>query len=513
MSETNLVLTADQSKALAQIQGFVERETSRVLILSGFAGTGKTTLMRELVDWLFASERRFVMLASTGRAAKVLSDKVGANRKATSAPDPETANTVDVTRFAQTIHHYIYKFIGFNKDINKMLKEIEANDNVDNTGQLLLQFGKQDAKTEEPSMLYIVDEASMVSDLKEPNPRQAIFGSGRLLKDLLDINPQGKFIFVGDQCQLPPVGQSDSPALSQSYLYENFGIEAEEVRLTEIVRQAKDNDIILAADRVRKLYEDPPAVRWGKLPLRNYKDIELVDSSKTLLDSYIADVRRAGYTAATLLCTTNRLCNQHAKTIRPALGFTDTTLMEGELLLVTQNNLPSNLRNGDLVRVVALGQRERRAGLTFLRVEVMEIASRQLFSLLLIEDILYSGYSNLDQSAQKRLFIDFHIRMRERDIKQRSQEYEEQMFRDPYLNALRAVYGYALTCHKAQGGEWPHVYVSIPRNFTLEAKAAAYQWLYTAMTRASERLYLVDEFYIEGYNSVSLDNPNIVAIL
>ena len=394
-----------------------------------------------------------------------------------------------------------------------MLKEIEANDNVDNTGQLLLQFGKQEAKTEEPSMLYIVDEASMVSDLKEPNPRQAIFGSGRLLKDLIDINPQGKFIFVGDQCQLPPVGQSDSPALSQSYLYENFAIEAEEVRLTEIVRQAKDNDIILAADRVRKLYEDPPAVRWGKLPLRNYKDIELVDSSKTLLDSYIADVRRAGYTAATLLCTTNRLCNQHAKTIRPALGFTDTTLMEGELLLVTQNNLPSNLRNGDLVRVVALGQRERRAGLTFLRVEVMEIASRQLFSLLLIEDILYSGYSNLDQSAQKRLFIDFHIRMRERDIKQRSQEYEEQMFRDPYLNALRAVYGYALTCHKAQGGEWPHVYVSIPRNFTLEAKAAAYQWLYTAMTRASERLYLVDEFYIEGYNSVSLDNPNIVAIL
>ena len=362
-------------------------------------------------------------------------------------------------------------------------------------------------------MLYIVDEASMVSDLKEPNPRQAIFGSGRLLKDLLDINPQGKFIFVGDQCQLPPVGQSDSPALSQSYLYENFAIEAEEVRLTEIVRQAKDNDIILAADRVRKLYEDPPAVRWGKLPLRNYKDIELVDSSKTLLDSYIADVRRAGYTAATLLCTTNRLCNQHAKTIRPALGFTDTTLMEGELLLVTQNNLPSNLRNGDLVRVVALGQRERRAGLTFLQVEVMEIASRQLFSLLLIEDILYSGYSNLDQSAQKRLFIDFHIRMRERGIKQRSHEYEEQMFRDPYLNALRAVYGYALTCHKAQGGEWPHVYVSIPRNFTLEAKAAAYQWLYTAMTRASERLYLVDEFYIEGYNSVSLDNPNIVATL
>lgn len=506
-----IVLTEDQSRAFDQIKSFVTSETGRVLILSGFAGTGKTTLMRMLVDWLDEIPLRYALLASTGRAAKILNDKVEADRQAEATSD--TTSTSYRIRFAHTIHHHIYRFIGFNEDIDKMIQEIETNDNIDDTGPLLLRFNKEENNLNKLPHVYIIDEASMISDVKDKNPSQALFGSGRLLKDLLDTNPKGQFIFIGDQYQLPPVGQPDSPALSQSYLSQTFGIDAEKVSLTEIVRQAKGNDIVLAAERVRELSDDPPAVKWSKLPLRGYQDIELLESEQRLISNYISEIRQGDYSIATLICKSNRQCNQYAKTIRPALGFTRQTVMEGELLLVTQNNLPSSLRNGDLVRVTAIGRRERRAGLTFLHIEVKELASGQVYSLPLIEDILYSGFSNLDQGTQKNLFIDFHIRMKRLNIKQDTEECKIQLNRDPYLNALRAVYGYALTCHKAQGGEWPHVYVSIPRNLTYQVNPATYQWLYTAMTRASNRLYLVDDFYIDGYNNMERGQSNILFTL
>lgn len=480
--EEDFVLTEDQSKALRQIRNFIADDSARVLILSGYAGTGKTTLVRMVVDRLMEEESLpFVLLASTGRAAKVLSDKVGASRH---IEDQPTESQILNTRFATTIHHFIYSFSGFDKDIDKMLEEIErGGGEVDHTGDLLLQFGLRAGEDMQCPLLYIIDEASMVSDVPPRDPTQATFGSGRLLQDLLNCNSLGKFIFVGDKGQLPPIGQVDSPALSTKYFRETFGIEAESVELTEIVRQAKDNDIIAAAEKVRRLYESPPTVKWGTLPLRHHKDI--------------AEIRDRDYARATMICRANKRCSQVSGLVRPALGFTDPRLMVDELLLVTQNNLPSGLRNGDLVRVTGIGRREQRACLTFLTIEVSELTSGQVFRLFLIEDILYSGLSNLGKQAQKDLFVDFHKRMRKRGIRQGSDEYKEQMFTDPYLNALRAVYGYAITCHKSQGGEWPHVYVDMPRNITLEATPASYQWVYTAITRAGERLFLTDDFFIK----------------
>ena len=495
--EQHFVLTEDQSKALRQIHNFVADDSAKVLILSGYAGTGKTSLVRMVVDRLVEEESLpFVLLASTGRAAKVLSDKVGASRRKEDQPTDDKPFVR--TRFATTIHHFIYSFYGFDKDIDKMLEEIERDGGeVDNTGDLLLQFGLRAGEDMHCPLLYIIDEASMVSDVPPRDPTQATFGSGRLLQDLLNCNSLGKFIFVGDKGQLPPIGQVDSPALSTKYFRETFGIEAESVELTEIVRQAKGNDIIVAAEKVRRLYESPPAVKWGSLPLRHHKDIELVGNQIELVNRYIAEIRDRDYARATMICRANKRCSQVSGLVRPALGFTDPRLMVDELLLVTQNNLPSGLRNGDLVRVTGIGRREQRACLTFLTIEVSELTSGQVFRLFLIEDILYSGLSNLGKQAQKDLFVDFHKRMRKRGIRQGSDEYKEQMFTDPYLNALRAVYGYAITCHKSQGGEWPHVYVDMPRNIILEATSASYQWVYTAITRAGERLFLTDDFFIK----------------
>lgn len=183
--------------------------------------------------------------------------------------------------------------------------------------------------------------------------------------------------------------------------------------------------------------------------------------------------------------------------IRPALGFHSSRIEIGDLLLVTQNNYISGLMNGDMVKVKEIGKRIERACLTFVYVEVEELFTGKAYSQLMIEDIVYGSMINLTQTQQKELFIDFFIRMKEKGISQKSEAFKKAMLTDPYLNALRVVFGYVLTCHKAQGGEWEDVYLDIPRRISREPKAATYQWLYTAMTRARDTLHIVDDFYVQ----------------
>jgi hypothetical protein len=152
--------------------------------------------------------------------------------------------------------------------------------------------------------------------------------------------------------------------------------------------------------------------------------------------------------------------------------------------------------NGDLVEVVEIGKRTMRAKLTFIDVTVKELFSKKTYSQFLIEEIMYGNQTNLAQSDQKELLIDFYYRMKDKGIKQDSNAFKNNMLTDPYLNAIRAVYGYALTCHKAQGGEWQHVYLDIPRNLPSIEKPYVYQWIYTAITRASQELYVVDDFWV-----------------
>lgn len=506
-----ITLLDSQQRVLNSIIDFIQDDNANIFILRGYAGTGKTTLIKSVIEWLLsrkyvnavninaadnekyeseeAQKPSFCALASTGRASKVLSDKIGVPTK--------------------TVHSYIYRFEGFNRSFES---KVDGKQIIDEHGQLYMNFGY---KFNNDHNIFIVDESSMVSDIKEENPAQATYGSGKLLSDLLRSSEYSKYIFVGDECQLPPVSNknSSSPALDPEYLKDTFGLNVRIETLNEIVRQADDNDIISAAAKIRSLSMNPPIdQKWGKFPLRGYKNIHLVNEQITLINRYVKEIQENGYNATTLITHSNKDCNAFSQTIRGLLGFNQKTLMVGELLLVTQNNLPTNLMNGDLVRVKSIGIRQNRANLTFVNVEVQEISTGRVYNTLLIEDLIYSNSSNLEAEAQKALFIDFYKRAKERitieDDKKLEDhsEFKKLLQQDEYLNALRAVYGYALTCHKTQGGEWDKVFLNIPSYLSCKPKKSTYQWLYTAITRAKKELYVTDGFFIEGYDRYRFAN-------
>ena len=179
------------------------------------------------------------------------------------------------------------------------------------------------------------------------------------------------------------------------------------------------------------------------------------------------------------------------------MGKSSNLIETGDILLVTQNNYLTNLVNGDLVKVIQTGKNEYRCGLSFLQVEVQELVSKHTFNVLLVEDILYSISTNLNNKQHKDLMIDYYHRMKEKGIKQKDQAFKDKMLTDPYLNALKAVYGYALTCHKSQGGEWNEVFLYLDNKIHGIPKPGIYQWLYTAVTRAKETLHIVNDWFIK----------------
>lgn len=474
---TELVLTPGQQTAFDALKSFLKDKKSKVFILKGYAGTGKTTLMRKLIAEMQERNLRFSLLASTGRAAKILANATNCE--------------------AKTIHSEIYKFIDLNQDLEKVVENRETT-KMDSSGQLYLNFELTHKENEgsECTHFYIIDEASMISDAIDQNSTQALFGSGMLLTDLFKYDESGKFVFVGDICQLPPVSQTISPALSSNYIEDTFGYKCHEFELTEVVRQSSDVDIVRSAQRMRKLYYNPQPWKWAKFPMRGYKDVHVLNSQTTLINEYIKKVNELGYNNATLLCFSNKQCDITTQLLRPSFGHYSHTLELGDLLLITQNNLISGLMNGDLGVIEDVVIQERRAGLTFLKVSIKELFTRQVYSQLMIADVLYGNQTNITQPQQKELYIDFYYRMKDKGIKQKSSMFKQCMMTDPYLNALRAVFGYALTCHKAQGGEWDYVYLDIPRNVPALEKPYVYQWVYTAMTRAKKGLYIVDDFWL-----------------
>jgi ATP-dependent exoDNAse (exonuclease V) alpha subunit len=478
--------TEGQQKTISLLKEFIASDNLRVFILKGYAGTGKTTLVKELIKILQEQSKSFKLLASTGRAAKILSNM-------TECP-------------ASTVHGEIYTYKDFNLDLENVAND-RAIKKTDNHGQLYIEFELVTIPSKDTTNFYIIDESSMIGDKREKITAQALFGSGRLLNDLLTYDKNGKFIFVGDVCQLPPINETFSPALSVEYFQSERKIACLHVEMTEIVRQDNANDIILASQKIRELYADCPSIKWAKFPLRGCKNITIFNDQASMLANYVKHIKQEGYNNATLICRSNKSCDTLTSLIRPAVGLVQPTLQKGDLLLITQNNYITGLMNGDLVEVINVGTREDRAHLTFLKIEVKETVTQKVYSQLLIEDILYQSQTNLMQDQQKELFLDYYERMYRKGVIYKKNPktakeiadkklFEEGMWKDIYLNALRAVFGFALTCHKAQGGEWDHVYLDIPRSFPLNPQQETYQWLYTAMTRAKKQLYITEGFWL-----------------
>lgn len=470
-----LTLTAQQEKTFANLCNFVESSSCKIFILKGFAGTGKTTLMGGFIKWMEEKEIVYSLLASTGRAAKILSDKT---------------NTL-----ATTIHSHIYCF----KDLDDDIESMSAKQNLiaaDDKGQISLVFDLKRINAE-IEKIYIVDEASMVADIPDTGTSFAKFGTGELLKDLLTYDVKGKFIFVGDPCQLPPIGQTISPALSKVYIEQKYRHNIQQTELTEIIRQESTNGIISASLLLRNLHASNPNVKFASFPFKGHSNIIMHSSHASLLGAYIQKLKDFGFEYSTLICQTNRHCSDLNKIIRSSLGKSSDYLESGDILLVTQNNYLTALVNGDLIKVIQTGKKENRCGLTFLQVNVQELVSKNYYNVLLIEDILYSNATNLNSKQHKDLMIDYFHRMKAKGICQKHQLFKDNMLTDPYLNALKAVYGYALTCHKSQGGEWNEVFLYLDNKIHGLTKPGIYQWLYTAITRAKETLHVVNDWFIK----------------
>lgn len=294
-STDNIKLTDSQEKVLKEIIHFVDysnefmyyddndrqvylasdSQPQRIFILKGYAGTGKTTLMKFLIDYLEKTGKDYRLLASTGRAAKVLANISGKNGS------------------TSTIHSMIYSFKGLNKKYEENEEPV-----VDKDGQLFLVFEPVSLRSSQTrEIIYIIDEASMISDVPTKDITQAKFGTGRLLKELIDFDqcPNCKFIFVGDPCQLPLLEEYYSPALMKDYFKDVFKMPAQEAQLTEIMRQKGNNSIVGASKQIRSLYKNAPTDKtiygnqrvWGFLPFRQYKDIELHSDIEQMTSCYV----------------------------------------------------------------------------------------------------------------------------------------------------------------------------------------------------------------------------------
>ncbi len=487
----DITLTDSQQVALNRIISFIASEDSRIFILKGYAGTGKTTMVKAIISEMAQRGCSYTLLASTGRAAKVLSDATRYTVKNDSGEEREVFTP------AKTIHSQIYTFSDINQDLD-LFGQAHTCTGTESEKSIKLQFSLCHRDECSSNMVYIVDESSMISDAKDNSLSHAEYGTdGRLLRDLLDYDSKGKFLLIGDACQLPPINQAFSPALNREYIKSTFGINAEESELTEVVRQADGNDITTSAARIRRLLFSEPVGPIAKFPFRGYNNIHILKNDFEMLNMYLDCIRDKDYSKATMIVMSNKTVTSISNIIRPSLGFKERTISVDDLILVTQNNMVCGLMNGDLVKVRQIGRRERRAGLSFVYVEVESLATGKVYGQFLIEDIMYSGGTNITQEQQTQLFVDYHERMKKLGIKQCSPRYKDGMRTDPYLNALRCVFGYALTCHKSQGGEWDKVFLMIPRGLPYNnPRSYAYQWVYTAMTRAKKELYALEDYWI-----------------
>ena len=464
-----MALNTEQAAVMKSIHTFIKRGDSNTFILKGYAGTGKTFLMQQLATELKAQELAFSFLATTGRAATVLKGKTGFE--------------------ARTIHGELYQF----HEVDGDNKDIPADAETDVFGQMKLIFNiraKDDSKK-----IYIVDEASMVSTETNNEISYAEFGSGNLLQDLLSVVEDNKIIFVGDPCQLPPVGQSMSPALDEAYLNE-IGRKVQMAELKTIVRTKSGNDILSLAHSIRDMIGEEALTRWVKLPARGKNNCVVHPAEEDLLKTYLQEFANTERNSIAI-AQSNAMCHRINTAVwRYLYNQPNAPLMPGDILMVTQNNYMVPLTNGDFVEVVSIGDPCSEAGLNFLDVKVKHQLTGKEYEILLSLDVLYGSGTNLNKDQQRTLMINFSNWMRTKRIGPNSHQYKEQMKKDDYLNSLRATYGYAVTCHKSQGGEWDNVFLFLNKSMYGMDTNDLCRWWYTAITRAKQTLHMGSDWWV-----------------
>ena len=454
--------TTDQKKAISRFSTFIDQSSSSaIFLLKGYAGTGKTTLIASWLKPLQKQGYNVVLMAPTGRAAKVMS-------------------TYAKTK-AYTIHKRIY-FAQQNK-IGRIQFTLQKN-----------KFKKS---------VFIVDEASIIGD--EESSSQ-LFHTGSLLQDLISYVYQGdgcKLIFVGDTAQLPPVKQELSPALNQNYLSLNFSTEISEVELSEVLRQDSLSGILQNATNLRNLIHENIGNHF-KFLIRNISDISHLQDGYDIQGALEDGYRDVGRTETIIIVRSNKRANQYNRQIRTQIMSLENDLAVGDLLLVVKNNYfwltPDSqagfIANGDVIEILRILSFNELYNFRFAKVHVrlVDYPDQDAFDTVLILDALDTDGHALTHEQSNELYQKVR---QDYSYLPKYKQYSE-VKKNPFFNALQVKFAYALTCHKAQGGQWKHVFIEKP--YLPDGPSVDYyRWLYTAITRASKQLFLIgfseDDFY------------------
>lgn len=450
------LLTSGQQLLVKNLAAFVaESGDDAVFILKGYAGTGKTSMVSAFVKTLRKFKFRPVLLAPTGRAAKVLSQYAGLA--------------------AYTIHKSIYR----------------QQTGTDITSRFMLN------KNLYKDTFFIVDEASMISN---ENSEASVFGSGRLLDDLIEFVYSGsncKLLLVGDTAQLPPVGLDLSPALSASQI-EMYDLSATEIELKEVVRQEEGSGILFNATKIRQLIADENfGNSYFPINTDDYPDIKRIGGAE-LIEEIATCYDRFGEQETMVVTRSNKRANKFNEGIRRTILYKESEISVGDLLMVVKNNyfwLRENedldfIANGDTAEVTRIGKYENLYGFRFANVSLRFIDYKDLeIDCKIILDTLQIETASLSQEDNRRLFD--AVAEDYPDIRSKRKRWEK-IRENEYFNALQVKFAYAVTCHKAQGGQWKAVFVD-QGYLTEDMLNIEYlRWLYTAFTRPTEKLFLVN---------------------
>ena len=448
--------TASQAKGFEKIAHFLsDAPDDSLLLIKGYAGTGKTTLIGHLVQQLGRIRKKSVLMAPTGRAAKVLSAYAGKN--------------------ALTIHKKIY----FPK--------------VDSGGGSV-QFSLKENK--HTHTIFIVDESSMIGDDRQ---QSKLFENGSLLHDLVHYVTNGekcKLIFVGDTAQLPPVNLGLSPALDEQELAAQFNATVYSITLEDVVRQQAESGILFNATSIRELLVGDQFEGF-KFHLEGFKDVQRIIEGNEFLELLNNALDQDGIDQTVLIVRSNKRANLYNKSIRERILFLESDLAVGDQLMVVKNNYfwlgadsqPSFIANGDVIRINRINKYVDRYDMKFAEVsaQMVDYPDEPAFDTVLLLETLNSETANLSYEQSQLLYQKVSL-----DHANEKSKYKRflKVKNDPYFNALQVKYSYAITCHKSQGGQWKNVFVEQP--YLPEGPNKDYfRWLYTALTRAQEHLFLI----------------------
>jgi len=453
--------TEDQSSALKKLTSYIVGNSNDVIFLmTGYAGTGKTSVISSVVKTLDLLRMRSVLLAPTGRAAKVLSSYSG--------------------RPAFTIHKKIYR----------------QKSSKDGIGSFKLD------RNLSKDTFFIVDEASMVSNSSNDS---SLFGSGKVLDDLIEYVYSGtecKLILAGDTAQLPPVGSVVSPALDPVALggY-GFGLITSELR--QVVRQSESSGVLMNATRVR-LQVAEQDLGHPTIDCLNYNDIARI-TGEELIDEISSAYGSCGMEGTIIVVNSNKQANRYNQGIRNRIFFREEEISPGDMVMVVKNNYfileeeedgAGFIANGDIAEVRKIRKYEERYGFRFAEMVLkfpdynLEVESKVMLDVLSLDTPALPSDKN--KELYQNILADYL------HIKARRKQYDA-VRNDPYFNALQIKFAYAVTCHKAQGGQWERVFIDQGMFNRNEITIDYLRWFYTALTRSTDRVYLVnfnEEFFV-----------------